>query len=370
MPKLCLLYNFAPKYREGIFTLIDKEFDCKWYFGCNDTDIKGLDYSLLKDVTELEVRRLPVKPFTWQKGALALLNNPEFHTFFILGDVFSLSTWALLLKHKLRHRNKRIYLWTHGWYGKESAIKRWLKKRFFRASNGVFLYGNYARELMIREGFDASKLFVIHNSLNYNHQKEIRESLTKTDIYRNHFGNDNPVLIFIGRLTVVKRLDLLLKVAAILKDSGKPVNVVFVGDGVQRDELSKMVNQLGLSDYIWFYGACYDEQRNAELIYNADVCVSPGNVGLTAIHAMTFGTPVITHSNFPYQMPEFEAITENVTGAFFEYNNAASLAAVTANWLKDNAARREEIRQTCFREIDTKWTPEFQMKVIRENLKF
>lgn len=38
---------------------------------------------------------------------------------------------------------------------------------------------------------------------------------------------------------------------------------------------------------VWFYGSCYDEQTNAELIYNADMCVAPGNVGLTAIHAMT-----------------------------------------------------------------------------------
>lgn len=370
MPKLCLLYNIAPKYREGIFTLIDKEFDCKWYFGCNDTDIKGLDYSLLKDVTELEVRRLPVKPFTWQKGALALLDNPEFHTFFILGDVFSLSTWALLLKHKLRHRNKRIYLWTHGWYGKESAIRRWLKKRFFRASNGVFLYGNYARELMISEGFDPSTLFVIHNSLSHSKQLELRRKLSLTSIFKEQFGNNNANLIFIGRLTPVKRIDLLIKAMDILREKGVQCNLTFVGDGSAKAEIEALVDEMHLSERVWFYGSCYDDNLNAELIYNADVCVSPGNVGLTAIHAMTFGTPVITHSNFPYQMPEFEAITENVTGAFFEYNNAASLAAVTANWLKDNAARREEIRQTCFREIDTKWTPEFQMKVIRENLKF
>lgn len=67
---------------------------------------------------------------------------------------------------------------------------------------------------------------------------------------------------------------------------------------------------------VWFYGSCYDEQTNAELIYNADMCVAPGNVGLTAIHAMTFGCPVITHSDFKWQMPEFEAIHPGKTGDF------------------------------------------------------
>ena len=55
-------------------------------------------------------------------------------------------------------------------------------------------------------------------------------------------------------------------------------------------------------------GECYSEETNAKLIYNADLCVAPGNIGLTAIHVMMFGCPAITHNDFKWQMPEFEAI--------------------------------------------------------------
>ena len=58
------------------------------------------------------------------------------------------------------------------------------------------------------------------------------------------------------------------------------------------------MENLNLQDQIWFYGACYDESKLGELIFNADLCVSPGNVGLTAVHSMGYGTPVITHNNF------------------------------------------------------------------------
>ena len=54
--KLCLIYNFAPRYREGVFRLIDREYDCDWYFGNNDTDIKGLDLSILRCVELLRNR--------------------------------------------------------------------------------------------------------------------------------------------------------------------------------------------------------------------------------------------------------------------------------------------------------------------------
>lgn len=77
---------------------------------------------------------------------------------------------------------------------------------------------------------------------------------------------------------------------------------------------------------MWFYGACYDEKQIAEFLYNADLCVSPGNVGLNAMHAMTFGCPVIRHSNMVAQMPEVEAIEDGLTGTYFEENNIESLA--------------------------------------------
>lgn len=57
---------------------------------------------------------------------------------------------------------------------------------------------------------------------------------------------------------------------------------------------------------------------NAELIYNADLCVAPGNIGLTAMHAMMFGCPCISHNDFSWQMPEFEAIVPYKTGNFLK----------------------------------------------------
>ena len=46
--KLCILYNFAQHYRSEIFQLLDKEYDCDFYFGDKYLDVKKMDYSLLK----------------------------------------------------------------------------------------------------------------------------------------------------------------------------------------------------------------------------------------------------------------------------------------------------------------------------------
>lgn len=369
MSKLCLIFNLAPKYREGIFRLIDNEYDCDWYFGKNETDIRGLDLDLLKHVTLVENVTVFRKPFYFQKNILPLLWNSNYQTYFVLGELFNLSTWLFILLKPIVSPRKHIYFWTHGWYGKESRIRKILKKIFFKQVDGIFLYGNYAKQLMIKEGFDEKRLFVIHNSLDYDLQLSLRKDIKPSSIYISHFDNRNRNILFIGRLTAVKRLDMLIDAISKLKEQHEFYNLIFVGDGSERMKLENYAKEKNVYNCIWFYGACYDERVNAELIYNADLCVAPGNVGLTAMHTMVFGTPVITHDCFKYQMPEFEAIHKGVTGDFFQRNSVDSLVNCIKNWFTPSNRSREEIRKNCYHEIDNYWTPEFQMEVIRKNLK-
>lgn len=369
MNKLCLIYNFAPRYREGIFRLIDQEYDCDWYFGNNTSDIKGLDFSILKKYSMLKNKELGIGAWYYQKGASSLISKKDVDNYFILGDIYCLSSWLILLKKCLFYRHKKVYVWTHGWYGRESFLKRTMKKLYYSMVNGTFVYGNYAKNVAIEQGFDKNKLFVIHNSLDYSKQTEIRRDLSICNIYKSHFNNDCHNLIFIGRLTGVKRLDMLINAVAQLKAKGKPFNLTFVGDGVQRANLEALAKEKQLEDQVWFYGACYDEKVNAELIYNADLCVAPGNVGLTAMHTMVFGCPVVTHDDFTMQMPEFESIKPGITGDFFKYGNEEDLCKTIENWFENKNYNREAIRKACYDEIDSSWTPDFQIKVIKDVIK-
>ena len=144
------------------------------------------------------------------------------------------------------------------------------------------------------------------------------------------------------------------------------VNAIFVGKDVESINIDLHANALGVADQVWLYGPCYDEQILGELFYNAHVCVSPGNVGLTAIHALSFGCPVITHDNFPYQMPEFEAIASNVTGDFFKQNVLADLADKIEKWASLNTIEREKARIAAMREIDNKWNIHYQIETIKQ----
>ncbi len=365
--KLCLIYNTAPKYREAIFTAIDREYDCDWFFGETKIDIKEMDVSKLKCVTYYKSFGNPSKMY-FKCGVLKLLFKKKYHNFFMLAEVRSITDWLFLWLASKFFPKKRVYIWTHGWYGKEHGVDAKMKLWLFRHVTGTFVYGDRAKRLLIEQGIPEDKLFAIHNSLDYDKQLALRKEIVLSDIYKEHFRNDCPTVIFIGRLTKVKKLDMVIDALHRLAKRSEKYNLVFVGDGVEREALQQYAAKLGMENQVWFYGACYDERTNAELIYNADLCVSPGNIGLTAMHVLMFGCPIITHNNFEWQMPEYEAVKAEVTGDFFERDNVESLAEIVHHWFATKQSQREEVRKNCYAEIDEQWNPYFQMKVVRDNL--
>ena len=365
--KVCLLSNYSPHYREEIYTLIDSNLQCDFILGDTlNNGIKSFDLSGFRNKVQI-LRNVQKGEVTlWQKRVLKNVFD-NYDAFIVADDIRCLSTWIFLILCKLMGR--KVYFWAHGWYGKESYAKRCVKKIFYSFPQGIFLYGNYAREVMIDNGFSPEMLWVIHNSLSYSKQKQIRATLIQTSVYKDRFLNNDPVLIFIGRLTAVKRLDMLIQAMARLKSRGKDCNLILVGSGPESENLRQCLMNCNLEDRVWLYGDCYDESVNAELIYNADLCVSPGNIGLTAVHVMTYGTPAITHDNYKLQMPEFEAIHEGITGGFYEYGSVDSLAETIGKWLNDKSGKRQEVRDACYNEIDTYWNPEYQFEIIHNHLR-
>lgn len=365
--KICLLLYSAVHYRKKIYSLIDENYDCEFNFHLSPTMCEQFDTGLLNgQVNKYEIKSFKGLEYT---GDILKKTREDFDTYIVGANPRNIAVWLFCIKIRLFHPQKRIFFWTHGWYGKESIMESLFKRIFYRLPHGIFLYGNYARNLMIERGFNPDKLFVIHNSLDYDKQLELRNKAYKTAVYYNHFQNEFPTIIFIGRLKPVKQLDLLIEAVDLLIKKGEKYNIVFVGDGPMKPILSEIAVQKGIESNVWFYGECYDESTNAELIYNAEICVAPGNVGLTAIHTLMFGTPVITHDNFPYQMPEFESINPGVTGDFFKQGDVQSLAETIQKWESQHINEREQIRNNCYLEIDTQWNPDFQINVIKKSLK-
>lgn len=367
MNRVCCIFNLAAHYRAPIYKLIDKEMKSDFFIGDNvKSPMKKMNYHELSGFKGELKNIYLLGNIYWQKGAIKTVFSDYKH-YIITGEPHCISTWIILLL--ARFTTKKTYLWTHGWYGDESRIKKFAKKLFFGLANHILLYGDYARNLMIEEGFEKEKLHCINNSLDYDTQIKVRKSLKISNVFVEKFGNDNPVLCYVGRIQKVKRLDMLIESMVILKNKyKKSSNLVIVGKESEDTDINELIKINKLSDNVWIYGPSYDENELGSIFYNSNLCVSPGNVGLTAIHSLTYGCPIITHDNFKNQMPEFEVITPGVSGDFFEEKNIDDLAFKINTWLELHPTNDDTIRNECYKVIDDKYNPHYQIQLLKSLL--
>jgi len=262
--KLCIIYNGAAHYRAGIFRKLDEEYDCEWFLGPGYGNIKQLPLTFFKNAHPLERIELPT-PLFFQRREARLMLSRKYDAFLILGNIPNIATWLGLLLHNIFNRRVKVYSWTHGLLRIRKRPRQWFDEIFLRLPYATFVYGDRAKKIMISRGFDEHKIFAIHNSLDYTEQLKYRGNFC--DIYKDHFGNNFKTIFFIGRLTPVKKLDMLVSAIAILRNKGKDVNLVLIGEGEVGAALKKQVESLNLNDRVWFYGPCYNEEEKKQTYF-------------------------------------------------------------------------------------------------------
>ena len=359
--KIACIFNYAPHYREAIYHLMAQELHCDFFFGANHLpsgeQLKKMNFVSLPGFKK-ESRVFKLR-YVWQCNVV--WQAFKGYQIYILTGSPTLSNIVFMFFAKIL--KKKVFLWTHGLKTLEEG-KHPLLRLFFQSATGYFLYGNFGKAKMLKYGVPESRLFVINNSLDYDRQLEVRKKLVSSDVFKNRFKNDDPVIVFAGRLLKYKKMEMVLDAQKILS-SECPFNLVLVGDGPEETQLKYKADEMGLTDRVWFYGACYDEKKLGSLFYNATLTVSPGNVGLTAIHSMMYGTPILSHNKIEHQMPECEAIRQGETGLLFEEDDVADLASKIKGWFS-NSASRGIIRQKCFSVIDDYYNPYYSVKVMKQ----
>lgn len=368
--KVAIVYHFLPHYRRPVTSALDQSPEASFVFYASDEAMEGivpLDASQLRNFESAPFRFFG--PLMWQPKAIsAALHRPAFDAIIFLANPHFLSTWVAALVARLR--GIPVLFWGHGWLKPEPWHKRLIRNLFFRLANRIMVYAERGARLGVEAGYPAERIAVIHNSLDVAAADEIfakiESGALNTIEPRNFFANpDRPLIICTARLTRLCRFDLLIAAAQTLAAKGSPINILLVGDGPEAQPLAELAQKCGVD--VHFMGALYDETILGQLIYKSDLTVSPGKIGLTAMHSLMYGTPAITHDNLDDQMPEVEALTPGVTGALYHQGDSKDLAEILRIWL-DSEQDRASIRQACRDEIHDRWTPDHQTKIILQVL--
>ena len=107
---------------------------------------------------------------------------------------------------------------------------------------------------------------------------------------------DEPVILFVGRIEPLKGIDVLIRAAAQIES---PFRLLVVGgdekDAERKQGLMDLASEMGVAERVKFLDAV--PHKDLPLYYNAaDVCVVPSyyeSFGLVAVEAMACGVPVI-----------------------------------------------------------------------------
>ena len=283
------------------------------------------------------------------------------------GDVHYLSTWAIAAVR--RFLGRPTLMWTHGLLRREHGLKLIVRKTFYSLSNGLLLYGDRAKSLLIESGFQEKRLHVVYNSLDYKTQLVNDQEIDSEQIARKRkdlgIMPEDQVIITTGRLTFSKKIHLLFEVLPLLQSSGTTWLMV-VGDGPERTRLNELAARKNVQDKVIFWGSCYDEKIIGLLMKLSDVFVLPGDAGLSIIHGLSYGIPVVTHDELNTQKPEVEAIEDGVNGSFYKADDMCDMVSKIQYWLRQSAIDNTCLAERCKEIIHKYYNPEYQLQVINQ----
>lgn len=363
--RVAVVYHAWPHYRQPVMQAMDRSRSIAYAFYGSGEPLEGVLHADVKAVSRFKVA--PFRRFRnvlWQPSAIRVASSGRYDAIILLADPNFISTWLAALCAKVR--GTPVLFWGHGWLRQEGRMKQAVRRLYFGLSNRFLIYAERGKALGIAAGHAAEKITVVYNSLDVARADNVIAAIEVGAIDAVHpqalFAEpERALLICTARLTAKCRFDLLIDAAALLARQGTPVNVLLVGDGPERAALEQQAARLGVALHL--FGSCHDEEVVGQFLYRADLTVSPGKIGLTAMHSLMYGTPAITHGDFDAQMPEVEAIEPGKTGAFFRRDDAADLADTIAHWLK-TAPPRGHVRSVARAAIHAKWTPQAQAQII------
>ena len=201
----------------------------------------------------------------WNPDALIVEANPRY-----------LSTPSAV---KWMHaRNKPVIGWGLG-APHVSGFRERRRINFLRQFDALIAYSQRGADEYADLGFPLDNIFVAHNSVSPAPTWEMPKR-------PENFRDDQPCVLFVGRLQFRKNVDLLLGACAEIQN----VRLVIVGDGPEREAFEELAAEIYPSAE--FVGAKHGEELKAYFA-EADLFVLPGTGGLAVQEAMSYGLPVI-----------------------------------------------------------------------------
>jgi glycosyltransferase involved in cell wall biosynthesis len=211
------------------------------------------------------------------------------------------------------------------------------------------------QDVLTEEGFCQDKIVVVGNGVNV---EDYPFSLNKIPYS----------LIYIGRLTELKRVNSLIEPISVVRNKFPEVKLHIVGDGPKHEEVRRKIEKLGLSQNVSMHGYLLEREK-IELLSRSAVYVSNSifeGFGIPLVEAMATGTvPVVSD----IEGHRFVFQDDNVG---YLVKNTEEMATKITDLL-GNETERLRLAANGRRLVEQKWTwakvaQRYKESLLRDNL--
>lgn len=239
------------------------------------------------------------------------------------------------------HTEKPLVLLVHHLFGATAfrevsppvAAATWLLERplgrVYREVPVVAVSRSTAADLESR-GIPPGHIHVIPNGVDFN------------VVFTGAARNPDPTLLYLGRLKRYKRVDLIIRAVARLRERGVKARLVVAGKGDHAGVLKALSAKLGLQDQVSFPGFVPYE-RKRELLASAwvHVLTSPREGwGIVNLEAAAAGTPTVASDSPGLR----DSVVDGETGLLVPHGDVEALTTALQELLQD-AGLRERMGQ-------------------------
>ena len=341
MAKIRIFQPIVPEYRVALFEGVGKRYGADIEIWASEGSGQDKSYALKALRYDYGHPFKNIGPIRWQKG-LSLKGLKKGDVIVICGDVHQLSSLWIAALAKLRGIG--VVWWGHhvSSTSKELGIKvRLILTRLL--SDVVLCYTKAGIEWFKARGWK-DPVFATGNTIDMVAVKDAIASWQGeklVDFQKTHDLVGEEVVVVCGVLRRKIRVDQLVRVMATDTFRVRGTRLVVIGDGDGRSEWELLAKDLGVAERIIWTGALRNQMDIAPWFLTSKAFVYPGIIGLSIIHAFSYGLPVVCHGNKEHHGPEFAAHEDGKTGFVFEENNEADFAAKILELLTDEPRRRE-----------------------------
>ena len=244
-----------------------------------------------------------------------MLDTPLFAPFKIRNDIKNYDiihihehrqTLAIFVSYFARKNNIPYIVQAHGsvlpFFQKET-LKNLFDKAFgfkiLHNASCVFALTEVERKQYIEMGVSEDRIEIVPLGINL----EEYEDLVEFGNFRSRFnlGDDEKLILFLGRIHEIKGLDLLIdSFNLLLRDSSSSIKLAIVGpDDGYLDILSKKIDENGLKENVIVTGPLYNEQKHEALV-DCNLFVMPSryeSFTTSGLEAMACGKPLVLTKN-------------------------------------------------------------------------